>query len=73
MKYLHAYLFANQIQYMYACGLLTIFIYYSYKFKFFQFFNVIFQPFWKQMGQNFIERYLYLIIFTAYLIERSPR
>lgn len=31
------------------------------------------KPFWKQMGSNFIERYLYLVIFTTYLIERAPR
>jgi len=31
------------------------------------------KPFWKQMSVNFIERYCYLILFTAYLIERAPR
>jgi len=31
------------------------------------------KPFWRQMSMNFIERYVYLILFTAYLIERAPR
>ncbi|XP_023341623.1 paladin isoform X2 [Eurytemora carolleeae] len=31
------------------------------------------KAFWRQMGQNFIERYCYLILFTAYLQERAPR
>jgi len=31
------------------------------------------KPFWKQMSKNFIERYCYLIVFTAYLKERAPR
>ena len=33
----------------------------------------IFQPFWKQMSKNFIERYCYLIVFATYLRERAPR
>jgi len=31
------------------------------------------KPFWKQMSRNFIERYLYLIVFATYLKERAPR
>jgi len=31
------------------------------------------KPFWKQMSQNFIERYCYLIVFATYLKERAPR
>jgi len=31
------------------------------------------KPFWKQMSRNFIERYCYLVLFTAYLHERAPR
>jgi len=31
------------------------------------------KAFWKQMSKNFIERYCYLIVFTAYLKERAPR
>lgn len=29
--------------------------------------------FWRQMSMNFIERYCYLVLFTAYLKERAPR
>ena len=36
-------------------------------------FNFYFQPFWKQMSKNFIERYCYLIVFATYLRERAPR
>lgn len=31
------------------------------------------KPFWKQMSKNFIERYCYLVVFTAYLKEVAPR
>jgi len=31
------------------------------------------KAFWKQMSMNFIERYCYLVLFTAYLKERAPR
>jgi len=31
------------------------------------------KPFWKQMSKNFIERYMYLIVFTTYLKERASR
>ena len=36
-------------------------------------YNFYFQPFWKQMSKNFIERYCYLIVFATYLRERAPR
>ena len=31
------------------------------------------KPFWKQMSKNFIERYLYLILFTTYCKLYAPR
>ena len=37
------------------------------------FIKTFFQPFWKQMSKNFIERYCYLIVFATYLRERAPR
>ena len=31
------------------------------------------RPFWKQMSKNFIERYVYLIVFTTYVKAFSHR
>jgi len=31
------------------------------------------RPFWKQMSKNFIERYVYLVVFTTYVKAFSHR
>jgi hypothetical protein len=31
------------------------------------------RPFWKQMSKNFVERYVYLIVFSTYVKTFFPR